>query len=63
MNQLNTLHSNEPTEPPIDWNIQTLEVHLKSRTSPHKTIPMVLDIIGMLNHLTIDNSDAEFYPS
>ena len=29
MNQLNTIHGDEPYEPPIDWNIQPAEVQFK----------------------------------
>ena len=63
MNQLNTLHGDEPTDPLIYWNIQPLSVQLKSRTSPPNNSPVFLDIKGILNHHVVDNGDVEVYPS
>ena len=34
MNQSNAQHGNKPKEPPREWNIQPLEAHFKSRSSP-----------------------------
>ena len=50
MNQFNTFHCEEAA-------------HLKSRTCPPKTSPMVSYIIGVLNQRAIDNSDVEVHPS
>ena len=63
MNQLNTLHGNEPTDTPRYWNSQPLSVHLKSQTSPPNNSPMVLSIMVRLNHNIIYNGDAEVHPS
>ena len=58
MNQYNTLRGDEPTETPINWNRQPPAAHFKSSTSPTKTIPVVLTIIGRLNYYTIDDGDV-----
>ena len=63
MNQLNTLHGDEPTDPLIYWNIQPLAVQLKSRTSPPNNSPVFLSIVGILNHHVVDNGDVEVYLS
>ena len=63
MNQLNTLHVNEPTNTPRYWNSQPLSVHLKSQTSPPNNSPVILAIMVRLNHYVIDNGNAEVYPS
>ena len=55
MNQFNELHSNEPKEPPREWNSQPTAAHFKSRSSPSRTNPMVSAIMGKLNHHAIDN--------
>ena len=62
-NQFNTLHGDEPTETPREWNIQPTIYHFKSSTSTPKTIPVVSDIIGRLNHHAIDNGNVEVHPS
>ena len=59
MNHINALHVNEPNETPREWNIQPLSVHFKFRTSPSKTTPVVLTIMGRLSHHSIDNGDVE----
>ena len=33
---------------------------LKSRTSPSRTNPVISDIMGKLNHHSIDNGDVKF---
>ena len=63
MNQYYALHSDETTEPPTEWNIQPSAVHFKSQISPPKTSPVVLAIMGILNHHAIDNGDAKVYNS
>ena len=63
MNQLNTLHGNEPTDTPRGWNIQHLSVQLKYWTFPPNNSPDFLAIMGILNHHVVDNGDAEVYPS
>ena len=63
MNILNTLHGNEPTEKPIDLKNQPPSDHLEPRTSPPKTNPVVSDIMGILNHHTIDNGYVEVQTS
>ena len=62
MNQFNTLHGDEPTEPPGKRNIQPPEVHFKHRTYPSKTSPMILAIMGRLNKHAVDNGDIEVSP-
>ena len=62
MNQFNTLRDNKPIESLREFNIQPTEVHFKSCTSPTKTIPVVLDIMGIINHNAIGNDDVEVYP-
>ena len=63
MNLLSILHCDEPTDPPIDWNIQPLAVQLKIRTSTPNNSPVFLSIMGILNHHAVDNGDVEVYPS
>ena len=46
----------EPTEPPIEWNIQPPEY-------PPKNIPVVSSITGIINHHAIDNGDVDVHPS
>ena len=46
MNQLTTLHVNEPTDTPGYWNIQPLSVHLKSWTSPPNNSTVVFGYYG-----------------
>ena len=58
MNQFNALHGDQTTEPPRDCNRQPPEVYFKSRTSSHKTSPVVSDIMGRLNYHAIDNGDV-----
>ena len=59
MNQLDALHGDEKYEPPRYSNIQTAAVHFKYQTSTPKTSPMVLDIMGRINHHLVDNGDVE----
>ena len=59
MNQFNSLHGYEKTDPPIEWNSQPSVAHLKYRTSPPKNSPVFSDIMGRLNHHDIDNVDVE----
>ena len=63
MNKFNALYDEKITESPRELNIQPTEAHLKSRTSPPKTSLIFSDIIGIINHSTIDNGDVEFHPS
>ena len=63
MNQLKTLHGDEPTETPRGWNIQPLAVDLKYRTSPPNNSPFSLAIMRILNHHVVDNGDLEVYPN
>ena len=63
MNQFNSLHGDEPTDPPIECNIQPPPDHFKYRTSPPKTIPVVSSIMGRLNHIFIHNGYVEVHPS
>ena len=57
MNQFNALHSDEPKEPPREWNIQPQEARFKSSSSPSRTNPVVSDIMGEINHHAINNGD------
>ena len=57
MNQFNTLHGDEPKEPPREWNSQSPAAHFKSRSYPFRTNPVVSTIMGRLNHHAIDNGD------
>ena len=59
MNQFNTLHGDEPNEPPRERNNQPPAAHLKSSTSPSKTNPMISAIMGRLNNRAIDNGDVK----
>ena len=63
MNKFNALHDDEPKDPPRKWNIQPPEAHLKSRTYPSKTNPLISEIMERLNHHAIDNGDVEVHPS
>ena len=63
MNQFNSLHGDEPKEPPRDWNSQPPAAHFKSRTSPSITKPVILAIMEKLNHHAIDNGDVKFSTS
>ena len=47
----------EPNGPPREWNIQPPEAYFKSSTSPLKNIPVVSDIMRILN------GDVEVHPS
>ena len=59
MNQFNALHGDEPTDPPIYWNIQTTEDHFKSCNAPRT---VVAAIMGKLNHHYINGGDVEVRP-
>ena len=59
----NTPRGEKPTDPPIEWNSETTYVQSKPCTSPTKTGPVILAIIGRLNHHAIDNGDVEVHPS
>ena len=63
MNQLNTLHGNEPTDQPIYWNIQTIAENLRSWTSTSSTSPVFWAIMSILNHHVVDNGYVQVYPS
>ena len=63
INQFNSFHGGEPTEPPRKWNSQPPSGHFKSSTSPPKTSPVVSAIMGRLNHHDIDGGDVEVQPS
>ena len=63
MNQLNALHGDEPNDTPIEWNTQPPASHLKYRTYPPKTSPVVSAIMGRLNHPAIDDGGVEVHPS
>ena len=58
MNQINASYVEEPTDPPRECNSQPPASHLKSSTSHPKNIPVVSDIMGILNHHSIDNGDV-----
>ena len=62
-NQLNHLHGDEPTDKPIEWNIQPPEAHFKSRISPPQTSLVVSAIMGIINNHAIDNGYVEVLPS
>ena len=62
MSQLNSLHGDKTTDPPIYWISQPPAVQLKSQTSPPQTSPVVLDIMEILNRNAVDNGDVEVYP-
>ena len=59
----NSLHGEEPNDPPIGWNSQPPEAHFKSSIFPPKTSPVVSSIIGILNHFAIVNGNVEVHPS
>ena len=59
MNKLNTLHGDEPKEPPRELNSQPLEAHFKFRSSTSRTNPVISAIMGKLNHHAINNGDIQ----
>ena len=63
MNQFNSIHGDETTEPPIERNIQPPAAHFKSRITTLKTSPVVSDDTGIINYHAIDNGDVEVHPS
>ena len=63
MNQFNAINGDELTETPIEWNIQPPELYFNSQNCPPKTNPVVLAIMGVLDHHFIDNGDVEVFPS
>ena len=63
MNQFRALCSEEPNEPPREFNIQPTSDQLKPRTYPTETSNVVSDIMGILNHHDIDNGDVQVCPS
>ena len=63
MNQFNALHGKEPNELPGEWNSQPPAAHLESKKFPPNTIPLVSDIMGILNHHAIYIDDVDFHPS
>ena len=63
MNKSNALHGDEPDEPPIDWNSQTTSVILRSCISTCKTSPILLGLIGRLNHRADNNCGVYVYTS
>ena len=60
MNQFNVIHGDEPNEPSRGWIIQPPEYHFKFSTYPYRTNPVISDIMGILNHYAIDNSDVKY---
>ena len=63
INQYNSLHGDEPTEPPIECNIQPPSVNFKYHTSPTKSIPVFLTLTVRINLCVINNFDIEVYTS
>ena len=63
MNHFNALCGYEPTWTPRECNKNPPEVHFKSWTSPPKTSPVSLAIVGILNHHYVGNGDVEVHPS
>ena len=63
MKKFNTLHGDEPTDTPIEWNSQPPSVHFKYRNSTPKTISVVSAIMWRLNHHDVDNGDVQVYLS
>ena len=61
MNKFNELHGNQTDEPPREWNIQPTAVQLKYCTSTPNNRPVVLDLMGRLNHHAVDNGDFDVY--
>ena len=59
MNKFNALHGDEPKEPPRECNSQPPAAHLKSRSSPSITNPVISAIMGKINHRAIDNGDVK----
>ena len=58
MNQFNSLHGDEPTDPPRECNSHPPAYHFKYNTSLLKTSPVVSAITGRLNQHAIDNGDV-----
>ena len=63
MNQFNSLHGEEPTEPLRECNSQPPAAQFKSRTYHPKTSHVVTAIMGRLTLCTIGNGDVEVHPS
>ena len=63
MNLFNALHGDKPKETSREWNIQPPAVDFKSRTSTSITNPVILAIIGKINHNAIDNGDVKITTS
>ena len=63
MNQFNSLHGDEPTDPPRECNSHPPAYHFKYNTSLLKTSPVVSAITGRLDQHAIDNGDFEVHPS
>ena len=63
MNKINDLHGEEPNKPPREWSIQPPAAHFKSSNYPPNTSPVVSDIMGRLNHHSIDNGDVKVHTS
>ena len=63
MNQFNSLHGDESTQTPLEWNIQPPKANFKSNTSPTQTSPAVSAITRRLNHRVIYNDNIEVQPS
>ena len=59
INQFNSLHGDEPKEPPREWNIKPPADHFKYRNSPSITNSVISAIMGKLNHHAIDNGDVK----
>ena len=63
MIQFNSLHDDEPNEPPRECSIQPPAAHFKYSTYNSKTSPVVSAFMGGLNHHVIDNGDVKVHTS
>ena len=62
-NQFNSLHGDEPKEPPRYFNSQPPADYFESRISPSRTNPIISAIMGKINHHAIDNGDVKILTS
>ena len=59
----NSLHGDEPNEPPREWSIQPPADYFKYSTSSSNTISVVSSTTGKLNHHEIDNVGVKVHTS
>ena len=63
MDQFNALRDDEHTESPRKCYSQLPEIHFKYLALPPNTSPVVLDIMVIINHDSVDNGNVVFFTS